>query len=462
MKFIIEHKMVKKFLTNSQSGMTTALTFKFVFALICLAILIYQTVDLLTEYLSYNTIVVFKDENENQSSGIAFPSVSVCEKYPKVGIINGSDVFKLRFPIGKSIALLKLGQLKRGDNDTIGYFDFNNISKESLIVEQKYSMTMKETFGPFNDQSIRCIGADQTICYPTIHTASSVAQCRTFFSQIDSQGKVTKKVIRKSKRSESKETTSFMAHFYINFTELSYDNILRKGDIFVVVHESKSHPEDKLVAYASRRFLIKNNRNYDLIFHKKNILRLPKPYKTDCHPYEEEVNSSSVYGLSRELCLFKCRTKRTVSKFNCLRYTSETIFEDQFSDSKVCNSSVLLNVNEDGIYYFEAIQAIKCFQECRPECVQEVYSFDLHEVDRSDGDLINYNIYKNATNSENISLVSVMVRLFDEISYIHLPKMRLTDFWSSFGGLLGLWLGLSVLAIYDNIIAFCISIFAKI
>jgi hypothetical protein len=455
--------MVKKFLARSPSGIKTALTFKLVFTLICSVIFIYQIVDLLTEYLSYNTIIVF--ENEYQSSEIVFPSVSVCEKYPKIGFINGSEVFKSRFPIGISIASLKYGRLKRGDNDVIGYIDFNNrIQEENSKNGRKYrNKTMKKAFGPFNDESIKCISisTDQKICHSRIHTASSVAQCRTFFGQIDSSGKVTKQVVRKTRRREPKETTSIMANFYINFTDSSYDNILKKGDIFVVLHESKSHPEDKLVAYASRRFLIKNNRNYDLIFHKKSILRLPKPYKTDCHLYEEEVNSSNIYGLSRELCLLKCRTERIRSKFDCLRYTSETIFEDQFSDSKICNISVHLNLNEDGIYYFEAIEAIKCFQECKAECVQEVYSFDLHEVDRSDGDLINYNIYKNATNSENISLVSLIVRGFDEISYIHLPKMRFTDFWSSFGGLLGLWLGLSVLAIYDNIIAFCILIFAK-
>ncbi len=325
-------------------------------------------------------------------------------------------------------------------------------------------MTMKKTFGPFNDQSIKCISisTDQTICYPTIHTGSSVAQCRTFFSQIDSSGKVTEKLIRKNRISESKETTSFMANFYINFTESSYNNILRKGDIFIVVHESKSHPENNLVAYSSRRFLIKNNKNYDLIFHKKNILRLPKPYKTDCHLYKEEVNSNSIYGLSRELCLYKCRTERILSKFDCLRSASETIFEDQFSDSKVCNASVILNTNKDGIYYFEVIEAIKCLHKCKAECVQQVYSFDLYEVDRSDGDIISHNMNKNATDFENISLVSLMVRQFDEIRYIHLPKMRFTDFWSNFGGILGLWLGLSVLAIYDNIIAFCVSIFAEI
>jgi len=151
---MVEHKMAKQSLTNSQSRITTALTFKFVFALICSVIFIYQTVHLLTEYLSYNTIVVF--ENEYQSPEIVFPSVSVCEKYPKVGIINGSEVFKLRFPIGTSIFLLKLDQLKRGDSDIIGYLDFNHRNEENFNNRRKNSkLTMKKTFGPFNDQSIK-------------------------------------------------------------------------------------------------------------------------------------------------------------------------------------------------------------------------------------------------------------------------------------------------------------------
>jgi len=448
--------------TNNQAPVGTAATFKVVFVLICSTFLICQTVNLIEEYFEYNTIIMV--ENDVYNSMVEFPSISICEKYPSIGVINGTVVFKYKFPIGNSIKLLKSNMMTKGDNTVVGYIEigkYGQAGNKERIRNGYFNLTAKSNFAPFNDQTIKCsIFSDRQDCYAKMHAVSSVAQCRTYFSQIDSPGKVSQKMIRKLSKAETRETNNIMASFYINFTEGSYENVLPKGDLFVVVHDSKTFPNDRALVYASRRFLLKPNKNYDLLFNKKTTVKLPKPYKTDCFDYKEDINSSNIYGLSQELCSLKCRTEGILSKYNCLRYGSEVLYESDYVDSMICNVSLLMDTSDRSIYYHEYLKRQECYQKCKIECIQQVFNFELNEVDRSDGDIVNYCI--NATNDQNITLVTVMAKLFDDINYIHLPKMNFIDFWSSLGGLFSLWLGLSVIAVYDSLFALCVSLVQKI
>ena len=262
-------------------------------------------------------------ETNDQKQNIEFPAISICERFPRVKLVldkNFTIVARLPFPTITS--LVKNGLAHEEDGLLkISILEFqDSVSRMNQAKERSGDAKLKNHFLPFNDDSVKC---KTTVlnrnCYPKYYSIGSVAQCRTFFGQLDQLGRVDSKVVKYIKSSLDDNIES-LAFFGINFTDLNLEKeLFSDKEVFIMVHGSNESPSHKNAPFASRRFKLKANRSYDLSFWRKKYIRLPHPYKTDCRYYITEDNSSDIYGLSRQMCLTKCRN---VNNINCQKLIS--------------------------------------------------------------------------------------------------------------------------------------------
>ncbi len=94
-----------------------------------------------------------------------------------------------------------------------------------------------------------------------------------------------------------------------------------------------------------------------------------------------------------------------------------------------------------------------CYDQCLPDCIDEEYDFDVEETAYpSDRDI------ERAFHSEKPTLklrkmenanINLIRRFSGDVTYNHSPQMPFIEFICYIGSLASLWLGLSVLTIYD-------------
>ena len=450
---------LRKRLTQKLSEIKTKerkIGLKRLFGFFCSVILMYQTIQLLTDYLQFETIIM--NENLENKLVIGIPGISICEKFPKVKFMIGERRIVRRVPPTVALKYESSGFIERKN----GFFKMD--LKQAKAMSQQSSpisatSLSKDQFEQVRNESVQCLlqpdkCEDKPKCYPNLISISMISQCRTFFSQINSKGVVVPKQVMDLEYFDPGEGQNTLAYFAINFTDINQNKGgLQEMDTFVMIHDSKAPPNKDTIEYSSRRFVIKPNRIYDLSFRTKTTVKLPNPYKTDCHYYESAINSTEIYSLSRVLCINRCINERIYAKFKCLRYGADLIYGERYSQIKLCDTNIQLRVEkgEDSLYWFEWDSRLICHKQCKPDCIQEVYEMDLHEVDNNE--LLD--IFGVNQSSHDFSYITVLDKQFAESRYYHSPKIKLNDFLSNFGGIFSLWLGLSVISIYDYFSLFC-------
>ena len=95
-----------------------------------------------------------------------------------------------------------------------------------------------------------------------------------------------------------------------------------------------------------------------------------------------------------------------------------------------CNDNVLMEKNK-----------INCMKSCQQECTFKYYSIELEKLNKNDND-----IYSN----EYIAL-GIYHNHYPDITVNHMREIEFTTFVCNFGGLLGMWLGLSFINIIQTI-----------
>lgn len=104
-----------------------------------------------------------------------------------------------------------------------------------------------------------------------------------------------------------------------------------------------------------------------------------------------------------------------------------------------------------------------CRIKCKPNCIQETYEFELREID--DNELSKkFKAHRNQSDSSHtdFSYITVLAKNSDETHLQHSPKMKLTDFLCNIGGLFSLWLGMSVISIFDYLMATILALNSKL
>ena len=82
----------------------------------------------------------------------------------------------------------------------------------------------------------------------------------------------------------------------------------------------------------------------------------------------------------------------------------------------------------------------ECTKQCRPPCHTSYFIYDVRSVTKiSDSDY------------DKVTIINIQHNHIPDVYLRHLPEITFISFISNFGGPLGMWLGMSVLLICQNI-----------
>ena len=151
----------------------------------------------------------------------------------------------------------------------------------------------------------------------------------------------------------------------------------------------------------------------------------------NCHYYNEEYLRSN--------CIDICILKKLQDKFGRQASQTEFLFRKYYSkqlgDFNKTLYKILVSANV--IDQFKP----ECMQKCKQDCSLENYVFDS-SIGRDQ--MIKYELERRAS-------VIIRHKQIPDIYIKHIPETTFISFISNFGGLLGMWLGISVIMIFENI-----------
>ena len=412
---------------------------KTVVFIICVIALTIQSMDLYNDYLDYRTVVTV---NIGTHSVIDFPAVSVCEGNHFIRIkSNHSRHSNLPVSNGVWIKARESNPKKfyQVINDVITFDDY-------LKIFYSKNLKLKDSFGPTDDGFISCIKrtgeATGLPCQPVNYVNGFFSECKSFFNTVyfnDSTKNFPKQTLQILDRRRNDE----MAVIRIRKNNSNYHHT---NQVTILIIPSNTIPVYPIQKLAFRQNQLKFGKKYDVSFSKATIIKLAKPYKPFCFDYKNSQTSKSYLE-----CVVHCVHKTIFDKHNCLFFGLDMIMNDIFSEKRLCNDSEARKF--DRIWFNHLVKQCK-HQLCLPDCVQEIYKYEIKDV--TDSLAFHYEIIPNDTIIINILPVNN-----DEFTYIHQPKISRNDFISKLGGLLSLWLGFSFYSVYNHIESFFKKYFRK-
>ena len=165
--------------------------------------------------------------------------------------------------------------------------------------------------------------------------------------------------------------------------------------------------------------------SYIIGYSQWNIERLGKGYDTDCREYKpkEYTRSDCIYDCYQDKAKYHCQTQDLVG-CNILR--KKIYFQQENLNLSKCRVSDEIN--------FELIKT--CEDKCQKECHFTYYSFTINKKEEM-------NMYHASIRFTHNEMPDITIR--------YIPEMPLLTFICNFGGILGMWLGLSFYTIFHDI-----------
>jgi hypothetical protein len=176
---------------------------------------------------------------------------------------------------------------------------------------------------------------------------------------------------------------------------------------------------------------------YSRIFYEKiRINLLPPPYETDCFDYSGSIRSQAEcineILIDQYLNVNKCLPKNAETITYYINYYNYSKFEHKFcGDNDFENNTRMIRILRD------------LRRKCRKACYEEVFE----------------SWYSNQKNEFNALLLTKLNSHY--IVFENNPKMTFIQYLMNFGGLLGLWHGLSIKDLKNFIFKFINKIFIK-
>ncbi|GBM38362.1 hypothetical protein AVEN_75996-1 [Araneus ventricosus] len=158
--------------------------------------------------------------------------------------------------------------------------------------------------------------------------------------------------------------------------------------------------------------------------------RLPAPYQTNCTDYLELWKKNGGYGpLTGKACAEQCKMENMLETNGCV---AQTI--NHPGNYTICDDDT--HPSDDIIR--------KCKLQCKDACNEVSYSI-RHEVA--------YDLTKKCGKDENCMYKDVYLNfIFNRMEVervVHQPRYESVEMFSYIGGYMGMWLGLSLVALFD-------------
>ena len=415
------------------------LILKLTIGIMCSICFIYQSQQLVTIYLSGNTVVENRVERFKYSQ---IPAVTVCVP----GFLNMAkfaENFLKSSSNDKFKDLYKRFRLFRESNN-------NNNSNERTHKElykdmyesfEDLNIPLNETFAKVianppklvdyflnhNFNAYNISGVITGIPYPeyqvSIQHNEPPLPCFTYFSDFDDNYRNSEWKIWKIQMVFILDKVNTPQSWY-------YDTIL------MMLHSPNNLPE---VSPENKFLKLKLNVKNEITFTESKSILLPPPYHTNCKNYP--IDSTGRQPL-RSDCITNCVNNKLeeYKHLGCLWGNSNyRLIRDKvnvFENRSLCDMNNEVTHKVWNLMERELIMAIpECQEVCLQNCVERFYNFDLDT---------GYDWRQQYHKSDFFFTITIQHSRFPDQTIEHKPILDWITLVSNVGGLLGMWLGFSV------------------
>ena len=212
-------------------------------------------------------------------------------------------------------------------------------------------------------------------------------------------------------------------------------------DFYVSLHSPNILPDYK----RENTFQKLKMGKYNFIAYSESQTRLlPTPYETKCRVYG--LNNSREQDM-RSDCINKCIARKLTEKFyiNCFWFTDKLIRREnlfEFAQAHICDWNKYDMISRNNISNEYVDLETPCDEGCPRNCLESFYAYD---VSVPKGNFL-------LEDHPNYFSISIEHNRFPDQVIEHKPIMEWITLVSDFGGLLGMWLGLSVVFVFNSLI----------
>ncbi|CAL1260761.1 unnamed protein product [Larinioides sclopetarius] len=196
--------------------------------------------------------------------------------------------------------------------------------------------------------------------------------------------------------------------------------------VHILLHESHSLANPFLEGIT-----LEAGKSYNIFVEQRVTQRLPAPYQTNCKDYLKIWKKNGGYGpLTGKACAEECKMEKMLETKGCVAQTINYPGNYTICDDEEIHPSV------DVI--------TKCSLQCKEACNEVAYNI-RHEVQ--------YDQTKKCGKDEHCKYKDLYLNfLFNRLEVervLHQPRYESVEMFSYIGGYMGMWLGLSLVAIFD-------------
>ncbi|KAG8191065.1 hypothetical protein JTE90_008379 [Oedothorax gibbosus] len=198
--------------------------------------------------------------------------------------------------------------------------------------------------------------------------------------------------------------------------------------------------------------LIEPGMSYSIAISKTSVFLLPSPYKTNCTDFEElPWHTGYKRRITSRMCTVGCSQYYQKEKCNFVTKSLSLFYdrlpynpEGRTDDDRICAEDQEMNTKE------------YCRSLCGLPCSDIVFEVDVEINELTREDLIEFHLRSSVNRTwkekmENLALVKVYFINLENRIYRHVPKYDTMELFSYLGGYSGVWLGFSLLTVYELI-----------
>ncbi|XP_023228162.1 amiloride-sensitive sodium channel subunit gamma-like [Centruroides sculpturatus] len=414
----------------------------FVFFL-CLGGFLYQSVTFLNIYWTYPTVVDIRIEYK---LNMTMPSITVCNNnrlrrsvYCKARPENCEEKSSMEFCSdyphlcgnGSSIytakreVFLESNKCNHSELQLYGHSITPLVTRFEILDSENYDFVEKK----FN--YIRISLSEGITCPRNCYALNSVVENSNFdFVHISLQTEERK-----------------IMKLFLDLEPEEYLDLSSSAEGYLAVHSPF-----KVLNPFIRGFKLQPGNIYYVDLFMEEKLSLQSPYRTNCRDYLKIWKEKNITGpFTWEMCVHHCKLTKTSTNCGCVQ--KRIIYPHNFP---FCHS-------DDTCVSKLDLEA--CYSSCRQECISHSFKVSVTHKRIPDDLLRIYkefypqNVYNTLRNRCIILIFSVERPEF--LLYQYLPKYEIIEVFSFIGGYLGMWLGISLFAIFNFLEDAAIKIFTK-
>uniref|UniRef100_T1D1T8 Putative degenerin n=1 Tax=Cupiennius salei TaxID=6928 RepID=T1D1T8_CUPSA len=403
---------------------------------LCLIGFIYQTTEFMKIFWKYPTVLDIDVEYPEiiESPAITFCNLNgikrshYCDKYPEHCISpenktafcsefpeickrqeNGGLELDVQFPTGDGMVFEQTTTVE--DLDEMGHSSSDILKHCKRIAFDGYSY-------------IEC-SWDTVIRMPMSDGNTGYRNCYTLFSSVTSS-KLKQHVLPVPKRKEP------LFHMVLEMEPDEYFRPDRQVGVIVAIHSPNN-----IINPFYDGFVVKPGRMYSVHLKVVEERLLPFPYETRCKDYSSLWLARGRKGpLSQEMCLGECVYNASMKLCNCV--IPNILY---YHEERVCT--------EDEMDCFD-FNLTECYNYCHQPCDFTDFEYDVQERKLENNEARDLDdLYDKNAMTKHMAVVLIFLKRPEIIIYKHRPQYEDIEVFSFMGGYVGMWLGVSLIAVFD-------------